>query len=93
MIDQGSSEINIIIGVDEQDFEKSLHAIYNEFVKQEAYLSAVGKSISFQNKDWAVATAQPKNHFIIPYFRVAVCPPLHENEDALPTGRRQHRSW
>ncbi len=33
MIDQGSSEINIIIGVDEKDFEKSLKAIYNEFVK------------------------------------------------------------
>ena len=33
MIDQGSSEINIIIGVDEKDFEKSLNAIYNEFVK------------------------------------------------------------
>jgi len=33
MIDQGSSELNIIIGVDESDFEKSLKAIYNEFVK------------------------------------------------------------
>jgi len=33
MIDQGSSEINIIIGVDEKDFEKSLNAIYDEFVK------------------------------------------------------------
>lgn len=33
MIDQGSSEINIIIGVDEKDFEKSLNAIYNEFVR------------------------------------------------------------
>jgi len=33
MIDQGSSEINIIIGVDEKDFEKSLNAIYAEFVK------------------------------------------------------------
>lgn len=33
MIDQGSSEINIIIGVDNKDFEKSLNAIYNEFVK------------------------------------------------------------
>ena len=33
MIDQGSSEINIIVGVEEQDFEKALCAIYNEFVK------------------------------------------------------------
>ena len=33
MIDQGSSEINIIIGVDDKDFEKALRAIYNEFVK------------------------------------------------------------
>ncbi len=33
MIDQGSSEINIIIGVDDKDFEKALKAIYNEFVK------------------------------------------------------------
>lgn len=33
MIDQGSSEINIIIGVSENDFEKALSAIYNEFVK------------------------------------------------------------
>ena len=31
MIDQGSSEINIIIGVDEQDFETTLRAIYNKF--------------------------------------------------------------
>ncbi len=32
MIDQGSSELNIIIGVDENDFEKTLSAIYSEFV-------------------------------------------------------------
>ena len=32
MIDQGSSELNIIIGVDENDFENSMRAIYNEFV-------------------------------------------------------------
>ena len=31
MIDQGSSEINIIIGVEEQDFETTLRAIYNKF--------------------------------------------------------------
>lgn len=33
MIDQGSSEISIIIGIDETDFEKALRAIYKEFVK------------------------------------------------------------
>jgi aspartate kinase len=32
MIDQGSSELNIIIGVDEGDFEKSIGAIYKEFI-------------------------------------------------------------
>ncbi len=32
MIDQGSSELNIIIGVDEGDFEKSICAIYKEFI-------------------------------------------------------------
>ena len=33
MIDQGSSEISIIVGVEEHDFEKGLEAIYKEFVK------------------------------------------------------------
>ncbi len=33
MIDQGSSEFNIIIGVDENDFESALKSIYSEFVK------------------------------------------------------------
>lgn len=33
MIDQGSSELNIIIGVDEKDFECALRAIYSEFIK------------------------------------------------------------
>ncbi|MBE6588620.1 MAG: aspartate kinase [Ruminococcaceae bacterium] len=33
MIDQGSSELNIIIGVEEHDLEKALGAIYSEFVK------------------------------------------------------------
>lgn len=33
MIDQGSSELNIIIGVHEEEFEKALQAIYNAFVK------------------------------------------------------------
>jgi aspartate kinase len=32
IIDQGSSEINIIIGVNEIDFEKAITAIYKEFV-------------------------------------------------------------
>ncbi len=31
MIDQGSSELNIIIGVNEEDFEKVVRAIYEEF--------------------------------------------------------------
>lgn len=33
MIDQGSSELNIIIGIEECDYEKALRAIYSEFVK------------------------------------------------------------
>ncbi len=32
MIDQGSSELNIIIGVKSEDFEKAMNAIYNAFV-------------------------------------------------------------
>ncbi len=32
-IDQGSSELNIIIGVKNEDFEKAMRAIYNAFVK------------------------------------------------------------
>lgn len=32
MIDQGSSELNIIIGVEEEDFETATRAIYNAFV-------------------------------------------------------------
>ena len=32
MIDQGSSEISIIVGVEEADFEAALRAIYQEFV-------------------------------------------------------------
>lgn len=31
MIDQGSSEMNIIVGVDEHDFETAIRAIYNAF--------------------------------------------------------------
>ena len=33
MIDQGSSELNIIIGVDNEDFEVAVRAIYDIFVK------------------------------------------------------------
>ena len=33
MIDQGSSELNIIIGVDANDYITAINAIYNEFVK------------------------------------------------------------
>ncbi|MCC7147466.1 MAG: aspartate kinase [Phycisphaeraceae bacterium] len=33
MIDQGSSEINIIVGVETADFEKAVRAIYEAFVK------------------------------------------------------------
>lgn len=32
MIDQGSSELSIIVGVDDIDFETTIKAIYNEFV-------------------------------------------------------------
>ena len=35
MIDQGSSELNIIIGVKDEDFEKALRAIYDIFVLTE----------------------------------------------------------
>ena len=33
MIDQGSCELNIVIGVDDNDFQSALNSIYNEFVK------------------------------------------------------------
>ncbi len=32
MIDQGSSELNIILGVEESDYQETLQAIYSEFV-------------------------------------------------------------
>ena len=32
MIDQGSSELSIIVGVNDNDFEATVHAIYHEFV-------------------------------------------------------------
>ncbi|EEI86497.1 amino acid kinase family [Anaerococcus lactolyticus ATCC 51172] len=34
MISQGSSEINIIIGVETKDFEKAIQSIYDEFYKE-----------------------------------------------------------
>lgn len=34
MIDQGSSELNIILGVDEGNFEQAVKAIYSEFAEQ-----------------------------------------------------------
>lgn len=35
MIDQGSSELNIIVGVEEEDFEVAIRAIYESFVNTE----------------------------------------------------------
>jgi aspartate kinase len=35
IIDQGSSELNIIVGVDEADFEKSIKAVYDVFMLPE----------------------------------------------------------
>ena len=35
MIDQGSSELNIIVGVENKDFENAISAIYNAFVNTE----------------------------------------------------------
>ncbi|MEA4833216.1 MAG: aspartate kinase [Oscillospiraceae bacterium] len=34
MIDQGSSELNIILGVNEDDFETAMRSIYEEFAKE-----------------------------------------------------------
>ena len=33
MIDQGSSELNIVVAIYESDYEKTIQAIYNEFIK------------------------------------------------------------
>jgi aspartate kinase len=38
MIDQGSSELNIIIGVADEDFELAINAIYETFTKEEVKL-------------------------------------------------------
>ena len=34
MIDQGSSELSILVGVDNVDFEAAIQAIYHEFVRE-----------------------------------------------------------
>ena len=34
MIDQGSSELSILVGVDEADFQRAIRAIYDEFVQE-----------------------------------------------------------
>ena len=34
MIDQGSSELNVIVGISNDDFETSIKAIYDIFVTQ-----------------------------------------------------------
>ena len=33
MIEQGADEINIIVGVESKDFEKTINVLYNSFVK------------------------------------------------------------
>lgn len=33
MITQGPEELNIIVGVDNKDFEKAIRVLYNSFVK------------------------------------------------------------
>lgn len=35
MISQGSSELNIIIGIENEDYENSIKAIYNSYIKEE----------------------------------------------------------
>ena len=35
MIDQGSSELNIIVGVRDEDFELAIRAIYHEFIEKD----------------------------------------------------------
>ena len=36
MIDQGSSELNVIVAVKETDFEQAIHCIYEMFVNSVA---------------------------------------------------------
>ena len=40
MIEQGSSEMNIIVGVENKDFEKAIRAIYDAFVQEDAKAGA-----------------------------------------------------
>ncbi|MCL1808945.1 MAG: aspartate kinase [Clostridiales bacterium] len=40
MIDQGSSEMNIIVGVENKDFDASIKAIYSAFIEQTAQTTA-----------------------------------------------------
>ena len=40
MIDQGSSEMNIIVGVENKDFETAIKAIYKAFVEDHTPLPA-----------------------------------------------------
>ena len=42
MIDQGSSEMNIIVGTDVQDFEKAVQAIYRAFVSEDSQPRELG---------------------------------------------------
>ena len=35
MIDQGSSELNIIVGVDGEDYGRTVRAVYREFFEEE----------------------------------------------------------
>lgn len=35
MIDQGSSEINIIVGIENEDMEEAVRAIYKAFVDEQ----------------------------------------------------------
>ena len=35
MIDQGSSELNIIVGVANDDFKRAIRAIYHEFIEKD----------------------------------------------------------
>ena len=35
MIDQGSSELNIIVGINDADFEKAIQVIYDMFILSE----------------------------------------------------------
>ena len=36
MIDQGSGELNLIIGIDETDFETAIRALYNAFFSDDS---------------------------------------------------------